>query len=78
MRAVIAVLLLLAACGRKGELEPKPGVGMPPPPRGEGVAPTPDQMLVLPPQAAPDRAGDPVRSNDERKDDRFNLPPPGG
>ena len=43
--------------------------------RGQPLAPTPAQMLVVPVQAAPQRVDDPVKKSEERPDDRFNLPP---
>ncbi|WP_426167518.1 hypothetical protein [Sandarakinorhabdus sp. DWP1-3-1] len=74
--ALIALLLLLAACGKQGELTP-----VPPRPAplqaAETVRPkTPADMLKLPTQSAPQRVDDPVRNADQRPDDRFNLPPP--
>ena len=75
-RSVAAALLLHAACGRQGALEPAPGAALPPKPVDTAVAPTPDEMLRVPAQAAPDRVDDPVRSSREREDDPFNLPPP--
>lgn len=70
-------LLLLAACGKQGALEPRPGASLPPTPINTSAAPTPEQMLVPPVQAAPERIDDPVRNSRERGDDPFNLPPPG-
>lgn len=75
--ATVAALLLLAACGRQGVLEPRPGAGVAPLPINTTTAPTTDQLLAIPPQAAPDRVDDPVRNSNERREDRFNLPPPG-
>lgn len=77
MRALLLIALtLLAACGRQGVLEPAPGAALPPRPVDTAVAPTPDEMLRVPAQAAPDRVDDPVRNADERREDGFNLPPP--
>jgi len=74
---VIVALLILAACGSKGPIQPPEGAGLPPAPRGASVTPTPAEMLVPPTQAAPTRADDPVRTSKERAEDRFDLPPPG-
>ncbi|MCA3254578.1 MAG: hypothetical protein INF91_03050 [Alphaproteobacteria bacterium] len=76
-RAVVALALLLAACGSKGPIQPPAGAGLPPAPRGASVTPTPADMLVPPAQAAPMRADDPVKTSKERSEDRFDLPPPG-
>ena len=72
----LAGLLLLAACGKQGDLTP-----VPPRPAplqaAETVRPkTPEDMLRLPTQSAPARVDDPVRNAQQRPDDRFNLPPP--
>jgi predicted small lipoprotein YifL len=73
--APLLALLLLGACGLKGPLEPVPPAAMPVAQRGQTVAPTPAQMLVVPVQAAPQRVDDPVKKSEERPDDRFNIPP---
>ena len=67
-------LVLVAACGRKGELQPVDGT-LPPAPYGASAPLTPDAMLVPPPQAAPERVDDPIKRSEERRDDRFELPP---
>ncbi len=72
---LLPVLLGLPACGLKGPLEPVPPTAMPVAQRGQSLAPTPAQMLVVPVQAAPQRVDDPVKKSEERPDDRFNLPP---
>ncbi len=75
MTRVLLILLLLAACGKQGELMPRPGQRSPAIPRGATVAPTPAAMLVRQPQAAPLRVDDPLKRSQERPDDRFDLPP---
>lgn len=72
--AALIALLLLAACGRKGELQPADGQ-LPPAPYGAAASPTVDAMLVPPPQAAPERVDDPIKRSEERREDRFDLPP---
>ncbi len=74
---VIAVALLLAACGKLGPLTPTAPDRTPPRPADALVPPTPEQQLKLAPQAAPDRIDDPLKRSEERKNDRFDLPPPG-
>lgn len=76
-RPVVIGLLLLAGCGKQGELVPREGRAPPPKPAQATVAPTVDEMLKLPPQAQPIRVDDPLSKSEERPDDRFNLPPPG-
>ena len=75
MRRTIALALLVAACGKQGELMRKP-----PPGEAAKVDPTkplPSKLLEIPTQAEPTRIDDPLRKSEQRRDDRFNLPPPG-
>ena len=74
-RAAVLALLLLAACGKQGQLTPVPPRTPPVAPVGATRPPTPEQMLVLPPQSAPERVDDPVSSSQARPPDYFNLPP---
>lgn len=74
-RAALFGLVLLAGCGKQGKLTPVPPRTAPPLP-AETVTPrTAEQMLLLPPQAAPTRVDDPVSNSQARPADRFNLPP---
>ena len=74
-RAALLGLLLLAACGKQGQLAPVLPRTPPVAPMGASPPPTAEQMLVLPPQSAPTRVDDPVSSSQARPADRFNLPP---
>lgn len=73
----LGALFAVAACGKLGPLTPTSPERTPPRPISALVPPTPEQQLVLPPQARPDRVDDPLKRSNERKDDRFDLPPPG-
>jgi len=75
MKRALLIVLLLAACGKQGELMPRPGQRSPATPRGASIAPTPSAMLVRQPQAAPVRVDDPLKRSQERPDDRFDQPP---
>ena len=79
MKLPLAVfaLLALAACGKQGKLTPVPPRTLPVQGSATMVAPTPEEMLRLQPQAAPTRVDDPVERSQRRPDDPFNLPPPG-
>jgi predicted small lipoprotein YifL len=68
-------LLALAACGQKTALEPVEGTVLPPAPYGAESQPTSDELLVLPPTAAPDRSVELRTRSEEREDDPFDLPP---
>jgi hypothetical protein len=71
---LLLALLLVAACGRKNDLKPADGT-LPPAPYGAAAVPTVEAMLDPPPQAAPERVDDPVKRSEERREDRFELPP---
>jgi len=71
---VIAALITLAACGRKADLKPVDGT-LPAAPYGAASTPTVETMLEPPPQAAPERVDDPIKRSEERREDRFELPP---
>lgn len=77
-RLPLLTLLLLAACGKQGQLTPVPPRPAPVQAADTPRAPTAEQMLVLPPQSAPARVDDPVQKSQDRPDDRFNLPPNAG
>ncbi|MGI4877295.1 MAG: hypothetical protein ACRYG4_07395 [Janthinobacterium lividum] len=76
MKRALALALVLAACGKQGELvRPVPAGATPAAPNP--LNPLPSARLKLAPQAEPARIDDPLRKSEERRDDRFNLPPPG-
>ena len=73
MRSLVLLALLLAGCGKQGELMRRP-----PPGQAAAIDPTkplPSQLLAPPTQFQPTRADDPLHKSEERRDDRFNLPP---
>ena len=79
-RAVPLALLVFAAlagCGSQRDLEPVAGASLPPAPYGRTDPPTATELLVLDPQAAPERNVELRRESEEREDDPFDLPPDG-
>ena len=74
--AALVALLLLAACGKQGALEPRAGRPAPVRSETETRAATPQEMLKLDPQAVPTRVDDNQGPLPERGNDPFNLPPP--
>lgn len=74
---VMAAALGLGACGKAEELRPASGAALPVKPAAARETPTADQLLALLPQARPERIDEPLRRSEERKDDPFDLPPPG-
>lgn len=77
-RAAATVLaLLLAACGRMGDLVPPEGTSLPPAPYGSSEPPDSARLLRSDPTAAPERNVELRRESEEREDDPFDLPPEG-
>ncbi|MFB0610871.1 hypothetical protein [Aurantiacibacter poecillastricola] len=74
-RLVCLVPLLLGACAQTADLEPAPGQSLPPAPYGAQDPLTPEELLELDPQAAPERSVELRRESEEREDDPFDLPP---
>ncbi len=75
--SAIALLALLTGCGKPGDLEPAAGTSLPPAPYGASEPRTADELLELPPLAAPERSVELRRESEEREDDPFDLPPEG-
>ncbi len=73
--AVLALILLAAACGKVESLRPAAGNSLPPKAAESARAPTADELLTAPPIARPTRTEDTLRRSEEREDDRFDLPP---
>jgi hypothetical protein len=75
---LIAGGLLIAACGRVGDLRPPPGKSLPVKPKLARSTPTAENLLSRPPNARPERVDELQSRNVPRESDRFDLPPPGG
>jgi hypothetical protein len=73
----VALLMALSACGVKTELRPRAGGTLPVAPYGRADVPTSAELLVSPPQAAPERSIELRQRSEERSDDPFDLPPQG-
>jgi hypothetical protein len=76
--AVVALALALGACGNRIDLSPRAGHALPVAPLGREDRPTPAELLVRPPQAAPERSVELRKRSEERADDPFDLPPDEG
>lgn len=81
-KAVLVALLAvgslsLGACGKKVELKPGAGETLPVAPAGAETPPTADDLITPKPQTRPDRSDELLRRSEKRKDDPFDLPPPG-
>lgn len=78
MRTLLIALpafALLAACGQRADLRPPEGERLPVAPYGREDRPEAEELLELPPQAAPERSVELRRRSEEREDDPFDLPP---
>ncbi len=74
-KAIVALLLLLAACGSAAGLEPAPGQALPPAPYGARATPTPDDLLSATTQQRPQRSDELLQNSEPRRSDEFDLPP---
>jgi len=75
-RIMLVAGLLLAGCGAREELKPAQGAALPVAPYGAEATPTPEDLLKPPVQTRPARSDDLIESSDERRTDKFDLPPP--
>jgi hypothetical protein len=79
-RRLIVVGLILAAlagCGQRAGLSPKTGQSLPVKPAGAATQPDADALLAPDIQARPARSDEQLLKSEERRDDKFDLPPPG-
>jgi hypothetical protein len=74
----IGAILALAGCGQVSNLRPPAGKSLPVKPAMARTTPTAKDLLVLPPQAKPDRVDELIKRSLPRRSDPFNLPPPTG
>ncbi len=71
----LAMILLLAACGSTGQLQPAPGRSLPVAPYGARATPTPADLLTPTTQQRPGRSDELLQSSEDRRSDEFDLPP---
>jgi hypothetical protein len=74
--ALLALGLLLSACGAREGLVPAAGQQLPPGPYAAKSPPTATQLLEPTAQTRPARSDDLIESSEERRSDEFDLPPP--
>jgi hypothetical protein len=72
----LVLVLALAACGQRANLELKPGQQLPPAPYGRAEKPGPGELLKPPTLAIPERSVELRTRSEKREDDPFDLPPP--
>ena len=73
--AVLALALVLAACGVRADLKPQAGKQLPPAPYGREEKPNATKLLTSTPQAVPERSVELRKRSEQRADDPFALPP---
>lgn len=71
----IALLAILAGCGKVGPLEPKAGQAPPAKVPGQDNTPTSDELMTPSVQARPGRSDELMRRSERRTNDPFDLPP---
>jgi hypothetical protein len=76
LAAFAGATLLLASCGDRQTLRPAPGESMPVAPAMASTAPSAAELLEAPPIARPERVNELLKRSEERREDRFDLPPP--
>lgn len=76
---VLAMALLgglaLAGCGNRAELKPAAAESLPVAPAGANATPSPGDLLKPPVQTRPARSDDLIESTNQRRSDKFDLPP---
>jgi hypothetical protein len=72
----LTLLAALAGCGGRQQLQPAAGRTLPPKPAMALAIPTPLDLLTVPQQVQPGRSDELLTKSEERRDDRFSLPPP--
>ncbi|WP_394730995.1 lipoprotein [Altererythrobacter sp. GH1-8] len=72
---ICGLVLALAACGQREDLEPAAGSALPPKAYGAEAAPEAEELLEPETLAAPERSVELRRRSEERADDPFDLPP---
>jgi hypothetical protein len=71
----LGLALAVAACGGREELRPAAGESLPPKPYAAEATPTPSELIKPSAQARPRRSDELLRQSEERREDRFDLPP---
>ena len=75
---IAAAALALASCGKVADLEPQAGKALPQKPALASRPLNAEELLELPPHAAPRRVDELNKKGEVRTADRFDLPPADG
>ena len=77
-RAIAVALTLslaVSACGSRVKLKPQQGASLPIKPEEASAQLTVNEMLTPTPQARPKRSDELITRSEERRDDKFDIPP---
>jgi hypothetical protein len=77
-RAIAVALTLslaISACGGLVKLKPQQGTSLPVKPEEAATQLTVDEMLTPSPQARPKRSDELITRSQERREDKFDIPP---
>lgn len=72
---IVGLALALSACGARTQLKPKEGNAMPLKAETAAAPPTVDQLMTPDTQARPKRSDEQLKRSEERREDKFDLPP---
>jgi hypothetical protein len=72
---LVATALALGGCGARQELKPAANASLPPPAYGATATPSAAALLQPPVQTRPARSDNLIESSDQRRSDKFDLPP---
>lgn len=73
--AMALTALLLAGCGKVGDLEPRTGNAMPPKGYGQTAEQTAQALTTPSVQTRPGRSDELLKRSERRENDPFDLPP---
>jgi hypothetical protein len=73
--AALGMLIVCAACGKVGNLEPRTAQSVPPKAYGQIDPQTAEGLTTPSVQARPGRSDELLRRSEKRGDDPFDLPP---
>jgi Prokaryotic membrane lipoprotein lipid attachment site len=74
---LLSITALLSACGARVALTPKAGTALPMKAETAATQATPTQLMTPDQQARPKRSDELLRRSEERREDKFDLPPTG-
>lgn len=80
IRAVALAIFLslaLSACGGRVKLKPQEGASLPVKPEDVRIQPTVEELIEPSSQARPKRSDELLKRSEERREDKFDLPPKG-